>query len=124
MIGKEVKSSDGTMLGRIYDVVLTPDLSSVSYVAVSRGGAFGLGRDLYAVPWSAFQTGPGNTYYLPITVNQIKTMNGFKEAYWPASPSGQWVAATGSAVAPAFQPATPEQSRERPGSTGEPHPRH
>lgn len=92
LIGHTVKGSDGKTLGGIYDVVLTPDLNSVSYVALSRGGAFGLGRDLYAVPWSAFNKGPGNTYYLPITENQLVTMQGFTEAYWPSSPSAGWVA--------------------------------
>jgi len=112
ILGKKVKSDDGRTLGTIYDIVLTPDLNSVSYVALSRGGAFGLGRDLYAVPWSAFRTGFRNTYYLPITESHLQVMNGFKEAYWPASPSGGWVAATGSAAAPAFRGTTREESRE------------
>jgi len=113
MIGKKVKSSeDGRTLGRVYDIVLTPDLNSVSYVALSRGGAFGLNRDLYAVPWSAFRPGFGNTYYLPITAERIETMNGFKEAYWPASSSSGWVATTGQTAVPAFRGTTREESRE------------
>lgn len=91
LIGHTVRGSDGKTLGRFYDIVLTPDLNSVSYVALSRGGAFGLGRDLYAVPWSAFSKGPGNTYFLPITENYLLTMNRFDGAHWPTGPSAGWV---------------------------------
>ena len=113
VIGKEVKSSeDGRTLGRIHDIVLTPDLNSVSYVALSRGGAFGLNRDLYAIPWSAFRSGFGNTHYLPITESHLEAMNGFKEAYWPTSSSSGWAAAPGSASAPASRGTAREQSRD------------
>ena len=112
MIGKKVKSEDGKTLGRIYDVVLTPDLSSVSYVAVSRGGAFGFNRELYAVPWSAFRTGARNTYYLPVSANQFKAMTGFKERYWPAGPSAGWVATTANTSTPTFSGTTRELNRD------------
>jgi sporulation protein YlmC with PRC-barrel domain len=110
LIGHSVKGSDGKTLGTIYDIVLTPDLNSVSYVALSRDGAFGLGRNLYAVPWSLFSMGPGNTYYMSITQNHLLTMKGFNEAYWPTGPSAGWTAANG--VAAADQGTTRAQSRD------------
>ncbi len=114
LIGSTVKSSDGGNLGTIYDIVLTPDLNSVSYIALSRGGAFGLGRNLYAVPWSALKTGLGHTYYLPITVSHLEATEGFKEAYWPSSPSTGWMTAatTAKGMQPVYRGTTREESRQ------------
>ncbi len=112
LIGHTVKGSDGKILGRVYDIVLTPDLNSVSYVALSRGGAFGLGNELYAVPWSAFSIGPGNTYFLPITENRLMSMKGFKEAYWPAGPSAGWVTGAGNVGTSTDQPITRDENRD------------
>ena len=114
LIGSTVKSSDGENLGTIYDIVLTPDLDSVSYIALSRGGAFGLGRSLYAVPWSALKTGVGNNYYLPITVSHLEATEGFKEAYWPSSPTRGWLtaASTTEGMGPVYRGPTREESRE------------
>jgi len=117
LIGSTVKSSDGEDLGTIYDIVLTPDLDSVSYIALSRGGAFGLGRSLYAVPWSALKTGVGNNgnnYYLPITVSHLEATEGFKEAYWPSSPIRGWLtaASTTEGMGPVYRGPTREESRE------------
>jgi sporulation protein YlmC with PRC-barrel domain len=111
LIGSNVKSSDGKNLGTIRDIVLTPDLNSVSYIALARGGAFGLNRDLYAIPWSALKTGIDGTYYLPITEGQLDVAKGFKEAYWPNAPARGWMAAD-EGMEPVFRGATPEQSRD------------
>jgi sporulation protein YlmC with PRC-barrel domain len=104
LIGEPVRGSDGKKLGTIYDVVLTPDLNSVSYVALVRDGAFGLNRELYAVPWSAFHEGVGNRYYLPITLSQLEAKQTFKEGYWPTVASSDW--ATTCSATPADQTAT------------------
>jgi sporulation protein YlmC with PRC-barrel domain len=93
LIGKEVRSSEGERLGRIHDIVLTPDLQSVSYVVVSRGGFLGIGNELHAVPWSAVRVGIGDSYILPMTRDQFIMSKGFMHGYWPTtvsiSPSGQ-----------------------------------
>ena len=87
MIGKEVRSSDGARLGRIHDLVLTPDLQGISYIVVSRGGLFGIGNELHAVPWSAVRLGIGDSYILPMTKDQFIISKGFMHAYWPPSVS-------------------------------------
>ena len=53
----KVKSPDGKTLGQIDDLVLTPDLHSISYVAVSSGDMLGMGGTLHAVPWESLSQG-------------------------------------------------------------------
>jgi sporulation protein YlmC with PRC-barrel domain len=80
-----VKSPDGKTLGHIHDLVLAPDLNSISYAAVSTGGLLGLGSTLHAVPWSALSLGVNDTYAIPISEQQFKQSRGFSPAYWPSS---------------------------------------
>jgi sporulation protein YlmC with PRC-barrel domain len=47
-----VVSPQGENLGKVHDVVLTPDLNRISYVVVSTGGFLGMGNKLHAIPWS------------------------------------------------------------------------
>jgi sporulation protein YlmC with PRC-barrel domain len=85
LIGKEVRSSAGERLGKIHDIVLTPDLQSVSYVVVSRGGFLGIGHELHAVPWSDVRVGVGDSYILPLTKDQFIMSKGFMHGYWPTT---------------------------------------
>jgi len=95
LIGSTVKGSDGKTLGKVHDIVLTPDHREVSYIALSRGGLFGIGEKLYAVPWSAVQTGVGGKLYVPITKEQLLMKPAFKSAYWPANAENEgWVSRT------------------------------
>ena len=87
-----VKDPQGTTLGRVHDIVLAPDLKSVSYVAVSRGGILGLGTSLYAVPWSALSPSVNGTYVLPVTEQQFQQSRGFSQDNWPSAPSVGWTA--------------------------------
>jgi sporulation protein YlmC with PRC-barrel domain len=91
MVGKPINSSDGSRVGTIYDIVLTPELDSVSYVVLSRGGLFGFGRQLHAIPWSALQTSFSGEYYVPITAEQLSGTRGFSSNRWPTSPESGWL---------------------------------
>jgi len=87
----KVKSPQGATLGYVYDVVLTPDLNAISYVAVSRGSVLGVGGTLHAIPWSALSEGLNGTYVAPITEQQFKQSSGFRPAYWPSSADSAWM---------------------------------
>jgi sporulation protein YlmC with PRC-barrel domain len=87
----KVVSPQGETLGRVHDVVLTPDLSGISYLAVSRGGFIGIGSTLHAIPWSAVSPGLNDeTYVAPITVEQLKQSKGFSPGNWPNSAESLW----------------------------------
>ncbi len=93
IMNARIVSPQGENLGRVHDIVLTPDLSGISYLAVSRGGILGIGGTLHAVPWSVVSPGLNGTYVAPITVEQFKQSRGFSPSSWPGSAESVWPAA-------------------------------
>ncbi len=91
VVGAKIKSPQGETLGHVSDIVLTPDLDSVSYVALSRGGVFGMGNLMYAIPWSALSRGVNGTFVAPITAQQLEQSRGFDQDNWPSRPSAAWM---------------------------------
>src|SRR5512143_1587126 len=51
-IGAKVVNERGEQLGKIEDVVLTPDRGGINYVVLSHGGVWGVADKYFAVPWS------------------------------------------------------------------------
>lgn len=90
VMGAKVKSPDGKTLGRIDDLVLTPDLNGISYVAVSSGGVLGMGGTLHAVPWDSLSQGVNDSYSIPVTEQQFKQSKGFSPKSWPSSAEIGW----------------------------------
>lgn len=91
LIGEPVKNAQGERLGTIYDLVLTEDLDQVSYIALSRGGIFGIGRNLYAIPWSTMRLGATGAYVVPISKEELTQWRGFQPAAWPSEPAQSWI---------------------------------
>ncbi len=91
LIGQPVTNAQGERLGTIYDVVLTEDLGEIDYVALSRGGIFGIGRNLYAIPWSSMRLGATGAYVAPISENELTQWRGFRPSAWPRQPSKSWI---------------------------------
>ena len=50
--GEWVFGPSGAKVGRIWDVALEKDSGRAAYVILARGGLFGVGRRLSAIPWS------------------------------------------------------------------------
>ena len=94
VMGARVVSPQGENLGRVHDLVLTPDLNGISYVVVSRGGFLGMGDTLHAIPWSVVSLGLNGTYVASITVEQFKQSRGFSPSNWPNSAESLWPAAS------------------------------
>lgn len=91
LIGKQVKNTSGEDMGNIHDLVLTSDYQQVSYLALSRGGTWGIGDKLFAIPWTAIQVGPQGDIILPISKDQLQDAAGFNQDNWPAQPGARWM---------------------------------
>jgi sporulation protein YlmC with PRC-barrel domain len=95
IMNAKVVSPQGETLGRVHDIVLTPDLNGISYVVVSRGGIIGIGSTLHAIPWSAISPGlNAETYAASVTLEQFKQSRGFSPANWPNSAESLWPTAS------------------------------
>ena len=94
VMNARVVSPQGDTLGRVHDIVLTPDLNGVSYAAVSRGGFLGIGNTLHAIPWSALSPGLNGTLVAPITKAQFMQSRGFSPSGWPGSAESLWPASS------------------------------
>jgi sporulation protein YlmC with PRC-barrel domain len=95
LIGAKVINRDGTRLGMIEDIVLTPQRDAVSYVALSYGGIFRVGGKLLAAPWSAFEVRPqeqGRVVVLNVDEAYLKTAKGFDRNNWPMVADKDWPA--------------------------------
>jgi len=81
--GSTVRSSDGQRLGRVYDLVLTPDLHHVSYVVVRDN------RGLHAIPWSTVRTGSDGNLVVAVAAEDFAQDLGFRK--WPARGNPRWL---------------------------------
>jgi sporulation protein YlmC with PRC-barrel domain len=107
LISMKVINRDGTRLGTVEDIVLTPQRDAISYVALSYGGTLGIGGKLFAVPWSAFEIRPqeqGKVLVLNVDENYLKTTTGFDKDHWPLVADRNWPGSTEARSVPGEQP--------------------
>lgn len=55
LIGFEVKNEEGEDVGKIYDLLVDSQNKVAPLAVVSFGGFFGIGDDLYAIPWERIE---------------------------------------------------------------------
>jgi sporulation protein YlmC with PRC-barrel domain len=93
IIGTGVVTPDGESLGDIHDIVLDPRTGMVTYCVVSFGGFLGLGRKLFAIPFSAFSYDLAeDEYVLHVSKQRMLAAPGFDATQWPAYADEQWSA--------------------------------
>ncbi len=95
VVGSPVTNVQGEKLGTVYDLVLTPELSDISYAVVSSGGFLGVGRQLHAIPWSSVQTGIDGGIVVPISEQEFLQDRGFPGNRWPAEGNPRWLSRPG-----------------------------
>jgi len=87
----KVIGSQNEEIGKVNDVVLSSDMSTVSYVAVQHGGMLGVGEKLYAIPWSAVSTSAdGKSITVPISKQELQSSKGFDDKNWPDQGDARW----------------------------------
>lgn len=91
IIGSDVVTPDGESLGDIRDIVLDPRTGSVTYCVVSAGGFLGLGRKLFAIPFTALGYDLAeDEYVLNVSKQHLRAAPGFDAARWPVFADEQW----------------------------------
>jgi sporulation protein YlmC with PRC-barrel domain len=93
VIGAKVENPKGEDLGKIEDVVVDPNSSTIDYAVLSFGGVMGVGDKLFALPWSMLRSGEiteGRRDYrfvLNLDKAKLEKAPGFPKDNWPDSPN-------------------------------------
>lgn len=79
LLGKNIYNETGARIGRIEDLIISPD-KNVSYVIVGAGGFIGIGRHDVAVPVMQITNESGKLVLPGATKETLKAMPAFKYA--------------------------------------------
>jgi sporulation protein YlmC with PRC-barrel domain len=79
LLGKTIYNDAGEKVGKVEDLIITPD-RSVSYVIVGAGGFIGIGRHDVAIPVTQIQDKTGKLIMAGATKDMIKAMPQFTYA--------------------------------------------
>lgn len=91
MIGTDVCNPKGDSLGEIKEVVIDPGTGRVAYAVVSFGGFLGMGKKLFAIPFSAFEYDvEENEYVLDVSKERLEAAPGFDSDNWPTMSEEKW----------------------------------
>ncbi len=95
ILGAKVVNERGEQLGKIEDVVLTPDHQGVNYVVLSHGGVWGMADKYFAIPGYQFSPGSvenGKTFILKgVSKANLDQAPGFDKKHWPAMANENWL---------------------------------
>ena len=91
IIGQSVRDLDGKSLGDVKDIVLDPSRGRIAYAVLSYGGFMGMGKKLYAIPWTALSWNNDKQYFvLAVDRETLKRAPGFDKSRWPDMANSKW----------------------------------
>lgn len=91
LTGDKVVNREGDTLGEIEEVMLDVPLGRIAYVVMSAGGALGVGRKLFAVPWHALVLDTDRRcFILDAAPERFRDAPGFDAEHWPEQADERW----------------------------------
>jgi hypothetical protein len=88
-------------LGELEHFVIDLPSGRIAYAVLVRGGVFGLGERLHAIPWEALQLDADERrFVLDMAKDRLDAAPGFDEEHWPAMTDAAWAAAIREFYAP------------------------
>ena len=94
LAGDRIVNRRGEVLGQLEHVMLDVPSGRVAYAVLSRGGVFGLGAKLFAIPWSALTLdAPRQCFVLGVDRERLDRAPGFDRDHWPAMADESWASA-------------------------------
>ena len=93
LIGLNVQNNQDETVGEINDLVIDTNTGNLRYVALSAGGVLGVGDELFAIPWTAFECrkdGDEHVVVLNVDKESMGKAKGFNQDNWPNFADEQW----------------------------------
>ena len=94
MVGGDVLDARGEYMGRIEHIVIDASHGRIAYAILGRGGVFGIGETLFAVPWNAlgFDAEHG-ALVLQAGHPRLDVGRAFDHERWPSMGDPEWARA-------------------------------
>jgi sporulation protein YlmC with PRC-barrel domain len=91
IIGKPVENEQGDYLGKITDLMISPENGGMTFAVLSHGGILGIPMRFVAVPFESLAFSPGkNVYLLNVSRERMAAAPGFNRGYWPDVANREW----------------------------------
>ena len=91
LASEAVLNADGERFGELAHIVIDMTTGRIAYGVVARGGVFGIGEKLFAIPWSAFSLDPAREcMVLDIAAERLDAAPGFDKDHWPEMADPAW----------------------------------
>ena len=85
LAGEPVVNAEGEALGVLEHVMLDVGAGRIAYAVLARGGVFGIGERLYAVPWHAVRHDvKSECFVIDIAPDRLDAAHSFDRHHWPA----------------------------------------
>jgi sporulation protein YlmC with PRC-barrel domain len=89
--GEPVVNRRGEELGELQQIALDRTSGTIAYAILVRGGVFGLGERLHAIPWKALEFDrERNRFVLNIESERLDGAPGFDDDHWPPLTDPAW----------------------------------
>jgi len=91
LIGNDVYNHKSEDIGEIKEIMLDVRTGKVRYAVLSFGGFLGMGKKLFAVPWSALTLDTTNKrFILKVEKEKLSSAPGFDKDKWPDMADRSW----------------------------------
>lgn len=89
--GNSVANSAGEDLGKIEAIMLDVRSGRIAYAVLSFGGFLGMGKKLFALPWSALTfDATSERFILDVSKEKLEKADGFDKDHWPTMADHGW----------------------------------
>jgi hypothetical protein len=91
LAGDAVIDARGEDLGKLDHVMIDVPSGRIAYGVLARGGVFGIGERLFAIPWDALTLDAARKcFVLDVDRDRLERAPGFDRDHWPAMADGEW----------------------------------
>jgi PRC-barrel domain len=89
--GEDVMNNKGEDLGDIKEFMIDMRSGKIAYAVLSFGGILGMGKRLFAVPWSALKLDTdAKCFRLDVAKADLDNAPGFDQDNWPSMADESW----------------------------------